>query len=118
MREHQVMSIREPTRKAHRGYFNYIWNEKPVAKEEYQFVYKEDDFVILGHQEDRWLGWTEVLVSYLPHFVLKVCFPSSLRQASDRFFDNLIGTTSARLGVVVQNVVVSKQSLDHKSDRA
>jgi hypothetical protein len=35
-------------------------------------VYREDDFIILGHQEDWWLGYTEVFVSYLPRFILKV----------------------------------------------
>ena len=97
LREHQVMSIREPTRKAHRGYFNFIFNEKPVAKEEYQFVYKEDDFVILGHQEDRWLGFTEVFVSYLPHFILKVSFRSLLHAPNQGFVLDSIGETSEAL---------------------
>lgn len=76
VREHQILSIRGPSRKAMRGYFDWIWNEKPVIKEEYQFIYREDDFVMLGDQHDRWLGYTEFFVSVLPRVVLKVgwCF--------------------------------------------
>lgn len=73
LREHTIMSIRQPSRKIHRSYFDYIWNEKPVCKEEYQFIYRRDDFLALGVQEDGWLGsWTETLAQLLPNRVLKV----------------------------------------------
>lgn len=71
LREHEVMSLKQPTKKEHRSYFNYIFNEKPVCREEYQFIYREDDFVRLGSQDDSWLGYTEVFFSILPDFILK-----------------------------------------------
>ncbi|RMZ78185.1 hypothetical protein DV738_g3968, partial [Chaetothyriales sp. CBS 135597] len=105
LREHQIMSIREPSKKAHRGYFNYIWNEKPVAKEEYQFVYREDDFAILGDQDDRWLGYTEVFVSCLPHVVLKYLLtPKEYRDKEGdsriRYYDNKRTTRLVKMIVV------------------
>lgn len=73
LREHTIMSIRQPSRKVHQNYFNYIWNEKPLCKEEYQFIYRREDFLVLGMQEDRWLGtWTEALAKLLPKCMLKV----------------------------------------------
>ena len=107
LREHHILSIHTPSRKAHRGYFDYIWNEKPVVKEEYQFIYREDDFVMLGDQHDRWLGYTEFLVSVLPRVVLKYLLTrkedrKAVGQGKDgtRFYSNERTTRMVKMLVV------------------
>ena len=73
LREHQIMSIKHPSPKAHEVYFNYIWNCKPLCKEEYQFIYHRDDFALLGDQEDGWLGsYIEAIRWILPKAVIRV----------------------------------------------
>lgn len=86
LREHAICSLKTPTKNEHRSYFNFIWNEKPVCREEYQFIYREDDFVRLGSQDDSWLGYTEVFFSVLPDFILKGRTVGSLK--GTRFFSN------------------------------
>jgi hypothetical protein len=71
--DHQIMSIQEPSIKAQRSYFDYIWNEKPLAREEYQFIYHQNDFVELGIQPDTWFGsFVECLGSVTPKWLLEV----------------------------------------------
>jgi hypothetical protein len=73
LREHAIMSIKQPTEKVHRSYFDYIWNEKPLCQAEYQFIFHKDDFVALGEQEDTWLGpFIEVLQALVPKRLLNV----------------------------------------------
>lgn len=74
LREHAVMSIRQPSRKLHQTYFDYVWCKKPLVRSEYQFIYRRDDFVLLGDHEDGWLGsqWTDAIAWILPKFVIKV----------------------------------------------
>jgi hypothetical protein len=72
LREHAIMSIKQPSDKIHRSYFDYIWNEKPLCQAEYQFVFHKDDFVALGVQEDTWLGpFIEILQALVPRRLLK-----------------------------------------------
>jgi hypothetical protein len=71
LREHEILTLKQPSKKEHRSYFNFIWNEKPLYKDEYAFIYREDDFVRLGRQDDSWLGYTEVFFSVLPDWILK-----------------------------------------------
>ena len=66
------MSLRRPSTRFHRVYFNYIWDEKPLFKDEYQFIYRKDDFVALGEREDDWLvAWTDALDKIVPKRLLK-----------------------------------------------
>ena len=73
LREHAIMSIKDASEKAHRTYFDYVWNEKPLCEEEYQFIFRKGDFMELGEQGDTWLGsWVEVLQAIVPRRLLKV----------------------------------------------
>lgn len=56
LREHAVMSLAPSTKKAYLAYFNYIWNEKPLAENEWEFIRHKSDLVSLGEQEDSWRG--------------------------------------------------------------
>lgn len=72
LREHAIMSINQPSERVHKSYFDYIWNEKPLCRAEYQFIFHKDDFVALGEQEDTWLGmFIEVLQAIVPKRLLK-----------------------------------------------
>lgn len=72
LHEHAIMSIKKPSDKMHRSYFDYIWNEKPLCQAEYQFIFHKEDFVALGEQEDTWLGpFIEVIQASVPKRLLK-----------------------------------------------
>lgn len=78
LREHAIASITRPTRKKHRGYFDWVYNNKPLVREEYEFLYHQDDFVVLGSQEDSWLGsFVETMFAVTPSWLLKVRCPCS-----------------------------------------
>jgi hypothetical protein len=82
LREHQIMSIKEPSSKAHRIHFDYIWNEKPLCQEEYQFIYNKNDFVELGFQPDSWSGsFVESLRPVTPGWLLKVSVHNLLKNS-------------------------------------
>lgn len=56
LRDHQIRNLRKPSRRLHKSVFNYFYNEKPVTKEDMQFIYHRDDFVCLSdHVEFNWL---------------------------------------------------------------
>ncbi|KIW69036.1 hypothetical protein PV04_04940 [Phialophora macrospora] len=65
LREHEISSIRESTAKQRASLGNFIWNgkpcgpgknKKPLASQENKLIYRKDDSVLLGTQEDAWLG--------------------------------------------------------------
>jgi hypothetical protein len=73
LREHAIVSLKRPSRGVHKGYFDYIWNEKPVEKKEYQFIYHREDFVALGQHGDGWPGSpAEALGRVFPKRLLQV----------------------------------------------
>jgi hypothetical protein len=80
LREHAIVSLKRPSRQVHKGYFDFIWNEKPVDKKEYQFIYHREDFVVLGQQGDGWLG--------SPAEALGRVFPKRLLQVGRRKFES------------------------------
>ena len=74
LREHQILKIARPTKKNHRYYFNFIWEEKPLCRKEYEFIFQEDDTLDLAAEpETEWL-WSvvEVIIKVLPRGLLKV----------------------------------------------
>ena len=80
LRDHQILKIDRPSRKAHRSYFNYIWNEKPLCEEEFAFIYHRSDMLSLRTDaENSWLEpFVEPLLAItkvLPGFVNKVGSP-------------------------------------------
>lgn len=73
LREHAILSLKRPSRRVHKGYFDFIWHQKPVVKEEYQFIYHREDCVTLGEHGDGWLGSpTEAIGRIIPKGLLQV----------------------------------------------
>jgi hypothetical protein len=83
LREHDISSIRESTTKERSSLANFIWNgkpcgpggpKKPLSTQENKLIYRRDDSIILGTQEDAWLGTAAES--------LKRLIPPSLRPVS------------------------------------
>ena len=55
LREHTIASIVQPTAKNHRSLFDWVYNNKPVVREEYEYLFDQHDFVLLGNDDDHWL---------------------------------------------------------------
>ena len=55
VREHAIATMPKPTKHDHRSLFNWFYNNKPVVWDEYQHLYQQDDFILLGNQQDGWL---------------------------------------------------------------
>ena len=74
LREHQMLKISTPSRKNHIRYFNYIWNERPLCREEYEFVFHADDMLDLATEpESEWVGGViDFILALLPRRILKV----------------------------------------------
>jgi hypothetical protein len=86
LREHQIMSIKKAGKKLHKGLFDFILNGrleegvklKHLCPEEYPYLYRRDDFLILGTQEDAWLGThVESIKSFMPKKLRDVSIYSS-----------------------------------------
>ena len=54
LREHAITSIPRPTTRNHRAIFDWVYNNKPLVREEYQYLYNKRDFLLLGNQQDDW----------------------------------------------------------------
>ena len=54
LREHAILSIPRPTFRNHRAIFDWVYNNKPLVREEYEYLYDERDFLVLGNQQDHW----------------------------------------------------------------
>ena len=74
LRDHQILKIDRPSRKTHTSYFNYIWNEKPLCEEEYDFVYHRSDMLSLRTDAEN--SWLEPFVEML--LALTKPLPNSL----------------------------------------
>lgn len=67
LREHAIASIPSPTRRNHRTIFDWVYNNKPVVREEYQYLYEDEDFALLGNQQDDWLRSVQERIWSLSH---------------------------------------------------
>ena len=74
LREHELLKIGAPSREDHQNYFNYIWNEKPLCAEEYDFIYSQDDMLSLGRGDGHpWIAPVHrFLVAVLPNKFMNV----------------------------------------------
>ena len=54
LHEHAITSLPRPTDRNHRAIFDWVYNNKPVIREEYQYLYDRRDFVLLGNHHDNW----------------------------------------------------------------
>jgi hypothetical protein len=75
MREHRLLSIARPSSRTYRSFFDYMWNEKPLCREEYEFVFHRVDMISLGADAEN--GWleplTDALNTIIPSRIMKVC---------------------------------------------
>jgi hypothetical protein len=72
-RQKFVSAIRKPSMREFRSFFDWVRNNRPVTREECQFIYHKDDILSLGQQSDIWLGpLTDCLLHILPDSLKKV----------------------------------------------
>jgi hypothetical protein len=82
LREHEICSIRHSTSQQRTSLANFIWNgkdiglgkpQKPLEKKENRAIYRRDDSILLGTQDDAWLGTAaESLKRLMPGIMRKV----------------------------------------------
>jgi hypothetical protein len=74
LRECQIQKLIKPTLRNHINLFNYIWNEKPVYNEEFDFVLHKDDLVTLEEaSEHSWLDeFVQGILDRLPMWISRV----------------------------------------------
>lgn len=86
LREHEISSIRESTSKQRRSLGNFIWNgkecgpgnpKKPLSTQENKLIYRKDDSILLGTQEDAWLGTAAESLKRLMPAVLRKVSPTN-----------------------------------------
>ena len=68
-------SLKKPSGRNLSSFFDWVWDEKPLSREESRFLEHEDDFVALADgQEGGWLdGFVEdVMTKCIPNRILKV----------------------------------------------
>ena len=80
LREHQILSIRESTTKQRKSMANFIWNGKAIgpgpkkkhlSKQENELIYRKDDSILLGSQEDAWLGTAAESLKHMMPTILR-----------------------------------------------
>ena len=71
-REHAVATMTKPTKRDHLSLFNWFYNNKPVVWDEYQHLYQQDDFILLGNQEDGWFRSFEEKIMAFGRLIGKV----------------------------------------------
>jgi hypothetical protein len=83
LREHEISSIKGPSQKQRAHFHNFIYNgkvcvkdkpaKKHLARLEYESLYRRDDTLILGTQDDAWLGtYVETIKSWMPKLMRRV----------------------------------------------
>jgi len=121
LREHEIMSIQKAPVKIHKALFDFIWNGKEDAdgqkrkhllKSEYEFLYRRDDFMILGNQDDAWLGsFAESLKSLLPKRIRNAVLTSSEDRKKSAGLTNVSIYSNKRIGAFVKGVVCAASTL-------
>ena len=86
LREHEISSTRESATKQRASLSTFIWNGKPVgsgrnkkplASQENKLIYRKDDSIPLGTQEDAWLGTAaESMKRLMPAVLRRVSAPA------------------------------------------
>jgi len=78
LRTHQIQTLRKPSKRLHRGLFNYIFNRHPVTPRDERFIFQKDDFVMITqHSEFNWLDdLFQRFIDYDSSNLLKVRPPS------------------------------------------
>lgn len=121
LREHEIMSIQKAPAKMHKALFDFIWNGKEDAdgqkrkhllKSEYEFLYQQDDFMILGSQDDAWLGsFAESLKLLLPRRIRNAVLASSEDRKKSASLTNVSIYSNKRIGAFVKGIVCAASTL-------
>ena len=88
LRNHQIQTLRKPSKRLHRGLFNYVFNRHPVTPKDERFIFQKDDFVMLTrNSEFSWLDdlFQRFIVCYDRSNLLKVrhsCLHASTQKSS------------------------------------
>lgn len=74
LRCNQIQALRKPSKRLHRGLFNYVFNRHPVTPKDERFIYQKDDFVMVTkHSEFNWLDDVfQRIIDYDSSNILKV----------------------------------------------
>lgn len=121
LREHEIMSIQKAPAKMHKALFDFIWNGKEDAdgqkrkhllKSEYGFLYQQDDFMILGSQDDAWLGsFAESIKLLLPRRIRNAVLASSEDRKKSASLTNVSIYSNKRIGAFVKGIVCAASTL-------
>lgn len=88
LRENAIASIPKPTIRNHRTIFDWVYNNKPVVHEEYQYLYEDGDFILLGNQQDDWLrSVQERIWSLIHHQIFRVSGDTEMTRTVDLLND-------------------------------
>ena len=76
LREKKLLQVERPSSRNYKSYLNYIWNEKPLSRDEYDYVFHKDDMISLGVDSGNgWLGpVVAIITTILPECAMKVMF--------------------------------------------
>jgi len=72
------VSLKAPCQRDLKSFVNWIWDHKPLSREESAFLKHTDDFVAISNgQEWGWLDGVveDTFTACLPQNIMKVCFP-------------------------------------------
>lgn len=121
LREHEIMSIKKAPAKTHLALFDFMWNgkedsdgviRKHLLKKEYEFLYRHDDFMILGNQDDAWLGsFAEYLKFLLPKKIRKMVLASSEDRKKSAGLGNVSFYSNKRIGAFVKGIVCAANTV-------
>jgi hypothetical protein len=65
---HQMGSLGSPRTRNHRSVFNWIYNEKPINKDEDRFIYHKGDLVTLSKSVEGYNIITALMYSLMDRF--------------------------------------------------
>jgi hypothetical protein len=121
LREHEIMSIKKAPPKMHKALFDFMWNgkvdsdgatRKHLLKREYEFLYRTDDFMILGNQDDAWLGsFAESFKYLLPGKIRTMVLASSEDRKKSGSLTNVRFYSNRRIGAFVKGIVCAANTV-------
>lgn len=81
-RTQTVASVSRPSTANFKSFFNWIYNEQPLYKDEFAFMYHKDDFMALGQRPDPWFSPTvDSVFSILPKRLKMLLFSTAADRA-------------------------------------